>query len=88
MALACNIGERKIPAKRQGTDGRAFARARARLPGKYLLGIHVRNQVFVNEEGYPHFRLIRTLVVLVVLAAEQVLLRSHLQRLMALASKS
>ena len=54
-ALACNVDVREIPAECQGTDGRALARARARLPGIYHLGIRVRNPVFVNKEGYPHF---------------------------------
>ena len=54
-ALACNVDVREIPAECQGTDGRALARARARLPGIYHLGIRVRNPVFVDEEGYPHF---------------------------------
>ena len=54
-ALARNVGGRKIPIKRQGTDKRVLACARARLLGKYPLGIHVQNQVFVNKEGYPHF---------------------------------
>jgi hypothetical protein len=53
--LACNVGGRKIPAKRQGTDGWALPRACAWLPAKYPLGIHVQNQVFLDKEGYPHF---------------------------------
>ena len=40
-ALACNVGGRKIPAKRQRTDRQALACAHARLPGKYPLGIRV-----------------------------------------------
>ena len=54
-ALARDVGGRKNLAKRQGTDGRALARARAWLPGKYPMGICIRNLVFVDEEGCPYF---------------------------------
>jgi hypothetical protein len=54
-ALARNFSRMKIPDKYQGADERALARTRARLPGKYSLGIRIRNPVFVGGEGYPHF---------------------------------
>jgi len=54
-ALARDVGGRKNLAEHQGTDGWALTRARAWLPGKYPLGICVRNPVFVDEEGCPHF---------------------------------
>ena len=54
-ALARNVGGRKNLAEFQGTDGWALTRARAWLPGKYHLGICIRNPVFIDEEGYPHF---------------------------------
>ncbi len=54
-ALARDVGGRNIPAKREGTDEQVLTHARARLPGKYSLGILVWNPVFVDEEGYPHF---------------------------------
>ncbi len=44
-ALARNVGGRKNLAERQGTDGRALTRTRAWLPGKYHLGICIRNPV-------------------------------------------
>jgi len=53
--LARDVGGSKIPAKRQGTNWRALARARARLPGKFPPRKCPRNTVFINEEGYSHF---------------------------------
>jgi hypothetical protein len=54
-ALARNVGGSKVPAERQGTNGRALTRARAQLPGKFPLRKHPQNPVFVDKEGYPHF---------------------------------
>jgi hypothetical protein len=54
-ALARDVGGSKIPAERQGTNWRALARARARLPGKFPLGKNPpRSCVFVDEKGYPY----------------------------------
>jgi hypothetical protein len=55
MALARDIGGRKILAKRQGTYWRALARARARFPGEFPFSKNPPwNCVFVNKEGYPY----------------------------------
>jgi hypothetical protein len=54
-ALALNIGGSRIPAKRQGTDRRAFACALAWFPGKFHLRKSQQKKVFVKEEGYPYF---------------------------------
>ena len=55
MALAWDVGGRKILVERQGTYWRALPRARARFPGKFLFRKNPPwNCVFVDEEGYPY----------------------------------
>ena len=82
-ALACDVGGRKIlPNIKELTGGRLHALVHGFRQEKSPM------ELCLCQRGWiPLPCSIRTLVVLVVLAAEQVLTRSSSQRLVALASK-
>ena len=54
-ALACNVSENKIPAKRLGTDEWALACTRVGLSVEFPLRKRPCNTVFVHKEGYPYY---------------------------------
>ena len=86
-ALAHDVGGRKNLAEHQGTYLRALARARAQFTGIFLKKEKPMELCLCQRGRIPLSRMVRTLVVLVVLTAEQVPARSRARCLVALASE-